>query len=166
MVTDTLVSIGVIAGVFGIKGEFKVDSLTDYDDRFDIGNEIYLGADKVEIVSSRKINAKRFILGLSSINDRDRAKGIPSGTLLGIPENQIKRLPEGKHYRFQLIGFEVLSFDNANIGYVTEIIETGANDVFVVATTENTEVLVPNNPEIVKIDSENKIIYVHRIEEI
>ena len=63
MVTDTLVSIGGIAGVFGIKGEFKIDSLTDYDDRFDIGNEIYLGADKVAIVSSRKINAKRFILG-------------------------------------------------------------------------------------------------------
>ena len=51
MVSDTLVSIGVIAGVFGIKGEFKVDSLTDYDDRFDIGNEIYLGIEKVDFLS-------------------------------------------------------------------------------------------------------------------
>ena len=166
MVTNTLVSIGVIAGVFGIKGEFKVDSLTDYDDRFDIGNEIYLGAEKVEIIRSRKINPRRFILGLSSINDRTEAMGIPSGTLLGIPENQLKRLPDGGHYRFQLIGFEVWSFEKARIGYVSEIIETGANDVFVVTTTENTELLVPNTPEMVKIDAGNKLIFVHMIEEI
>ena len=166
MVTDTLVSIGVIAGVFGIKGEFKVDSLTDYDDRFDIGNEIYLGAEKVEIIRSRKINPRRFILGLSSINDRSEAMGIPSGTLLGIPENQLKQLPEGEHYRFQLIGFEVWSFEKTRIGYVSEIIETGANDVFVVPTTENTELLVPTTPEMVKIDAGNKLIFVHMIEEI
>jgi len=166
MVSDTLVSIGVIAGVFGIKGEFKVDSLTDYDDRFDIGNEIYLGIEKVEIIRSRKISPRRFILGLSSINDRNRAMEIPSGTLLGIPENQLKRLPDGKHYRFQLIGLEVLSFDKTSIGYVTEIIETGANDVFVVTTTENTEILVPNTPEMVKIDAENNLIFVNLVEEI
>tara|TARA_B100001750_G_C15431821_1_gene558676 strand:- start:655 stop:1155 length:501 start_codon:yes stop_codon:yes gene_type:complete len=166
MVTDTLVSIGIIAGVFGTKGEFKVDSLTDYDDRFDVGNEIYLGAEKVEIIRSRKINPRRFILGLSSINDRSEAMGIPSGTLLGIPENQLKELPDGEHYRFQLIGFEVRSFDKTRIGYVSEIIETGANDVFVVTTTENSELLVPNTPEMVKIDAENKLIFVNTIEEI
>ena len=59
-----------------------------------------------------------------------------------------------------------MSFEKSRIGYVSEIIETGANDVFVVTTTENTELLVPNTPEMVKIDAENELIFVHMIEEI
>lgn len=166
MLDKTLVSIGIVAGVFGIKGELKIDSLTDYDDRFDIDNEIYLGDQKVTIKSSRRVNKSRFIIGLSSIVSRDIAMGIPSGTLLGIDETQIKELPEGEHYRFQLIDFSVLSTDGERIGYVSEIIETGANDVFVVKTIHDSEILIPNAPEIVKIDSNNKTIVVDMIEEI
>ena len=166
MLSETLVSIGIVTGVFGIRGELKVDSLTDYDDRFDIDNEIYLGSQKVMIQSSRRLNKSRFIIGVSSIDNRTLAMGIPSGTLLGIDENQLKKLPEGKHYRFQLIDFDVLSTDGERIGHVSEIIETGANDVFVVKTIDDLEILIPNTPEMVKIDSSSETILVDMLKEV
>ena len=147
MLSEKLVSIGIVIGVFGVRGELKVDSLTDYDDRFDIDNEIYLGSQKVTIQSSRQVNKSRFIVGLSSIDNRSLAMEIPSGTLLGIDETQVKQLPDGKHYRFQLIDFDVMSKDGERIGYVNEIIETGANDVFVIKTANDLEILIPNTPE-------------------
>jgi 16S rRNA processing protein RimM len=166
MLSKTLVSIGIVTGVFGIRGELKVDSLTDYDDRFDIDNEIYLGSQKVIIQSSRRLNKSRFIIGVSSIDNRTLAMAIPSGTLLGIDENQLKELPEGKHYRFELIDFDVLSTDGERIGRVSEIIETGANDVFVVKTKDDLEILIPNAPEMVKIDSSSQTILVDMLKEV
>jgi 16S rRNA processing protein RimM len=87
-------------------------------------------------------------LRLSGIDDREAAAEL-GGRLLSIPESELEPLPEGQYYRFQLIGLSVVSRDGEELGRVTEVLSTGANDVYVVRG-ERGELLLPATDEVVR----------------
>jgi 16S rRNA processing protein RimM len=87
-------------------------------------------------------------LRLSGIEDREAAAEL-RGRLLAIAESELEPLPEGQYYRFQLIGLTVISTGGEELGRVTEVLSTGANDVYVVSGDRG-ELLLPATDEVVR----------------
>ena len=66
-----------------------------------------------------------------------------------MPERDLPPLPDGRYYRYQLLGMDVVGQDGAALGHIEDVIETGANDVFVVRD-EVGDLLLPAIDEVVK----------------
>ena len=74
-------------------------------------------------------------------------------------------LPKGQFYVHELIGFEVVDEEDGLIGKLTEILQTGANDVYVVTRPDASEVLLPVIPSVVlEIDADRRLIRVHLLD--
>jgi 16S rRNA processing protein RimM len=71
------------------------------------------------------------ILQLDGVADRDAAEQL-RGWLVQVPKTEAWKLPRGRYYWHQIVGLRVLTTDGEEIGTVAEILETGANDVYVV----------------------------------
>jgi 16S rRNA processing protein RimM len=85
---------------------------------------------------------------LDGVPDRDAAEAI-RGWLVQVPESEAWKLPRGRYYWHQIVGLRVVSTEGEEIGTVAEILETGANDVYVVKG-EGGERLIPAVKQIVK----------------
>ena len=74
--------------------------------------------------------------------------------------SDLPKLPEGEYYFHELIGLEAVNLKNEHVGTLTEILETGANDVYVIRRDDGTEELVPDIPQFIR----NIDIPEHRIQ--
>jgi 16S rRNA processing protein RimM len=103
---------------------------------------------------------KRYLLNLESINTRNDAEEFRDSILYLSFEDR-DPLPEGEYYDWQLLGMKVIA-DEEPLGKLEEIIETGANDVYVVRTESGDEVLLPAIDSVIKVvDLENNHMIVH-----
>lgn len=159
--------VGVISNTHGIKGEVKVFPTTDDKKRFDYLKKVILdtGKEKVELeVSNVKYFKNMVILkfkGYDNINDIEKYKG---KDLLVTRENAVP-LEEGEYFITDLIDLNVVDEDNNKIGILFDVMQTGANDVYVVKMNDGKELLLPAIDQcVLDIDLENKIIKVHIME--
>jgi len=135
------VAVGRVLGPFGLKGELRVQPLTDNPDRFLPKARLWAGQQPVTVADSRDAQGYVF-LTLKGFRDRasvDKFRHV----LLQVPEAELAPLPKGAYYRFQLVGLAVVARDGALLGTLDEIIETGANDVYRVHPAEGADVLLP-----------------------
>jgi 16S rRNA processing protein RimM len=88
------------------------------------------------------------ILKLGEVTDRDAAEGL-RGLLVQVPESEAWKLPRGRFYWHQILGLRVVTTAGDEIGTVAEILETGANDVYVVRG-DGGERLIPAITQVVK----------------
>lgn len=134
------VAVGRVLGAFGLKGELKVQSLTDNDDRFAPKSKLWAGQQPVSVATSRFAQGLVY-LTLKGFPDRDAVEPFRHA-MLQIPEDTLPPLEEGEYYRFQLIGLDVVDREGAPLGTLAEIIETGSNDVYRVHTPEGPGILL------------------------
>jgi len=159
-----LITIGKVLKPWGVKGEMKIESLTDFPERFKERGRIFLispaGKEFVCMVTSvRYANGVPF-LTLAGYDTPEKAKAL-NGWFVKIPQEEIVPLPEGSYYRFELIGMEVFSEEGDKLGTITDIFETGSNDVYVMKHG-NTEVYIPATREVVKqVDVAAKKMVIH-----
>lgn len=142
---EDLIAIGKIVGHFGYKGEVRVVPLTDFPERFKTLKHVYVnckGQTSSQRVETVKNHANGWRFKLSEINDKETAEKY-RGSLLQISENEVFSLPEGYYYYFQLQGLKVYDQQRGFLGELTDIIETGANDVYVVKSERYKEILIP-----------------------
>ncbi|KRL68405.1 ribosome maturation factor RimM [Companilactobacillus versmoldensis] len=162
--TDKLFRVGKIVNTHGIKGEVRVIAITDFpQERFSAGSKLFLktnnGTKEFTIESSRK--HKSFTLlkfkGYDNINDVEQYKNAELFTT-----DEVKpELADGEFMYNQIIGLKVVDQQLGEIGTVTEIMELGANDVWVVKSPKYDEVLVPYIKDVVKkVDLDKKTIQV------
>ena len=161
---DVLFRVGVISNTHGIRGEVKVYPTTDNVRRFDDLKEVILDTGKEQLilhVTSVKYFKNMVILKFKefdNINDIIPYKGMD---LLVTRENAIP-LEEGEYYIADIIGSKVITDEDKILGTLTDVLQTGANDVYVVKTKDGKEVLLPSIEEcILDRDIENKIVKVH-----
>lgn len=159
--------IGSITQTHGIRGEVKVFPMTDDPNRFKGAKGIILMAGKEEIVldvESARVQKNLVILkfkGIDNINDVEKYKGCG---LYVTKENRVP-LKEGEYFIADLIGAEVVTDDNEVLGQVTDVLQTGANDVYVVEKEGEAELLLPVIPEcVLSVDTEEKKVVVHLLE--
>ena len=161
---EELFRVGVISNTHGISGEVKVYPTTDNVRRFDDLKEVILDTGKEQLilhVTSVKYFKNMVILKFKefdNINDIIPYKGMD---LLVTRENAIP-LEEGEYYIADIIGSKVITDEDKILGTLTDVLQTGANDVYVVKTKDGKEVLLPSIEEcILDRDIENKIVKVH-----
>ena len=143
------VELGKIVGVWGVKGWIKLHSYTR--NRVDIAKystwylqEPRKKADPVAIsVINCREQAQGIVAQLDGVVDRDQAMAM-SGQTIFVKKADLPKLPDGEFYWQQLIGLEVAN-DTKNIGVVSSILETGANDVLVIKQEQDgqADVLIP-----------------------
>ena len=160
---EELFRVGVISNTHGIRGEVKVYPTTDNVRRFDDLKEVILDTGKEQLilhVTSVKYFKNMVILKFKefdNINDIIPYKGMD---LLVTRENAIP-LEEGEYYIADIIGSKVITDEDKILGTLTDVLQTGANDVYVVKTKDGKEVLLPSIEEcILDRDIENKIVKV------
>jgi 16S rRNA processing protein RimM len=118
----------------------KVHPLTDFQERFAAGATLRAGGARYAVRRSRAVGSM-LLLELEGIDSREAVESL-SGLLLEVPEDELPELPEGQYFRFQVLGLAVYDEAGRPLGHIEEIIETGANDVYVVRDTEG-ELLLP-----------------------
>ena len=137
--------IGIIAKAHGIQGEVVVDPTTDTPGRFDAGRVMAAafpsGAGRVLKVASVRPFQHRWLVRFEGIETRNDAETL-RGAELTIRRDQVAPLPEGRFYRFELVGLAAATPDGRALGRVEEVFSTGSNDVIVVRG-ERGEILVP-----------------------
>ena len=129
--------IGKIIAPLGTRGEVKMILLTEFPERFDAGSELTLRPPKGEPrpikVQSERLHKEGLALKLEGIDTRDDAEALRGAEFI-IDVDQLHELSSGKFYVFDLIGLRVVTDDGRECGEVTEVIESGANDVYVTST--------------------------------
>lgn len=161
---DNYLRVGIISSTHGIKGEVKVFPTSDNSKRFEDLKEVILdtGKEYMPLEITRVRYFKNLVIlkfkGIDNINDIEKYKGMD---LLVTRENALE-LKEDEYFIFDLIDSEVITEDGNKLGILTEILTTGANDVYVVNTDDNKEILLPAIKEcILDVDVSNKKITVH-----
>ncbi|HEY8173824.1 MAG TPA: ribosome maturation factor RimM, partial [Dehalococcoidia bacterium] len=156
---DGFIAIGRVLAPFGLKGELKIQSLTDNPERFAPRAKFWAGDQPVSVASSREAGGQLYVT-LKGFSDRSAVERFRHA-LLQIPEAALPALPEGEYYRFQLIGLNVVDRDGAPLGTLDEIIETGSNDVYRVRTPDGRDILVPALDDVVlSVDLDERRIMV------
>ena len=161
--------VGKIINTHGIKGEIKVDAYTDFpEERFSVGNQLLVGAKQDTLIRELTIETVRqqkqfYILKFkefSSINDV-----LPFVNLnLWISRAQQHELDENVFYYHQIIGCMVETTEEESLGIVSNILETGANDVWVIEREGKPNLLIPYIAEVVKkVDVEARLITIDLI---
>lgn len=135
------VAVGRVLGPFGLKGELRVQALSDNADRFKPKAKLWAGQQPVSVAMAREAQGHLY-LTFKGFPDRESVDKFRHA-LLQIPEAELPPLPEGEYYRFQLIGLTVVNREDEVLGTLDEIIETGANDVYRVHPAEGADLLLP-----------------------
>ena len=158
IVVPDKVVVGVVVGAWGKNGELKVRPLTDNSKRFSLGTRLIAGGSLLEILTL-KWNKKFVIVEFKGFNDREKSKTL-IGLKLEVSLDNVPDLPEGFYYHFQILDMEVWDKNGECLGVVTDILETGSNDVYVVKNT-NKEILIPAISNVVlDVNLEKGFIYV------
>ena len=163
---DDLLRVGVITTTHGIKGEVKVFPTTDDARRFDdlVGKEIFL-IYKKEAISLHVENVKYFknivILKFEEYNNINDVEMFRKCDLMVSRENAVK-LEEGEYFICDIIGADVVDEEERYIGKLGDVMETGANNVFIIELENGEEVLFPSIPDCIKkVDVENHKVIAH-----
>lgn len=165
MITDYF-KVGEIASTHGLKGDVKVFPTTDDINRFKGLKECVIRTKKRELaveVTNCKFVGKFAVLkfkGFDDINDVEQFKHCG----IYVAREDAVDLDEDEFYVADLIGVDVFDEDDNKIGILTEVIPTGANDVYTIQKSddENDTVLVPAIKDCIKsIDIENNRMVIH-----
>ena len=154
--------IGRVTKAHGVNGEVRVVPHTELPERFTWLDALYVGEKNPRRVGveSVRFHQNLVLLKLTGYDDRDTAETL-RGEWLQVPVEEGLPLEEGEYYLYQLIGLNVVSDAGEVLGQLSDVIETGANNVFVVSGTAG-ELLLPDIDEIVlNIDFEAGQMTVH-----
>jgi 16S rRNA processing protein RimM len=134
---NELVVVGRVRRPTGIDGTLLVEVYSGKPDRFAIGDTVNTGGRWYEIARTGKSgkSAKLKLVGVDSIEAADPFRGEELAVTAGsLPEN-----PPGVYYHYEILGIDVVTVDGRKLGTLTEIIETGSNDVFVVSPNQQAD---------------------------
>lgn len=160
---DDLVELGKISGVFGVKGWIKVHSFTDPREGivdYPCWQILQQGKWREIELEGGSRQAKTVIAKIKGIDERDEAM-LLMGAKIAIRLDQLDDLGENEYYWRDLEGLQVINTEGVDLGKVSQLMETGANDVMVVVEGDK-ERLIPFtvNHTVQKVDQDAGIITV------
>jgi 16S rRNA processing protein RimM len=135
--------IGKIRRPHGVDGEMMIDPYSESVDRFKPGNKVLVGEDHLpQVIRTRRSMDRAILITFKDIADPDQA-GLFRNKFIFILKDDLPVLPDGEYYHFDLVGMKVIDTDDQMLGVLTEVLETGANDVYVVKSENKEEILLP-----------------------
>lgn len=157
---ESLLQVGVVTSTHGLKGEVKVYPTTDDPTRFKSLKKVLLQGEETRITGVKFF--KQFvILKFEGIDEIDTAQKLKGQGLFVTREDAVP-LEQNEYFIADLIGLTVITEDGSVLGTVSDVLTTGANDVYVVKTDSGREVLLPAIREcILEISVEEGRMRVH-----
>ena len=159
--------VGKIVNTHGLKGEVKIVTWTDYPEVFEDLEYVFAKKKTEEIklnLKNIKYQKNNIIAKFSEINSIEEAE-IFKNCVLTAERDMLGELPEGVYYIADLIGCEVFSDEGENLGKISDVFNTGANDIYAVSAPQRKDMLIPVTDDTIKsVDIENKKVIVHLIE--
>ncbi len=161
---EQFLRVGVITTTHCLKGEVKVYPTTDSKERFLELDEVVLRTNRTELVLH--IEKVRFfkelvIVKFEEFNKIEDVEGFKQAELYVSRENAAP-LEEGEYYIGDLIGMSVITDRDEELGTLKDVMETGANDVYVIDTQKYGEVLIPAIKQcILEVDVQMNRMKVH-----
>lgn len=150
-VDEALLTIGRIVAAHGLRGEVKVALSTDRPEKIKDIRRVYLdGSETPTRVTAFRTagNDRQGLLKLQGVNDRDAAERL-RGTTLQIRGNQLPPPEDDAYFYYQILGLRAVDESGVQIGVVTEIIEAGEADVYVVTDGQSKQHLFPARHDVV-----------------
>lgn len=163
---EEFLQVGVISSTHGIRGEVKVFPTTDDPTRFKRLKKVLLdaGRERLELEVQSVKFFKQFVIvkfrGIDNINDIEKYKG----KSLLVPREEAVGLDEDEYYIADLIGMEVFT-EEGRFGVLKDVMETGANEVYIIDSDKHGEVLVPAIHDcILNVDVEEKVMKIRLLD--
>ena len=156
--------VGKLRKPHGVRGEMIMEVLTDFPERLAVGCTLYVGKDyhPLQVRSLRWHNTMMLVAfqGMTS----PEAVGEWRNAWVFVPAEDIPSLEDGEYYHHQLLGLAAITEEAERLGLVTDILETGSNDVLVVQPASGAEILLPFTDEVIQeINLEEGIIHVRML---
>ena len=163
---EDLLKVGVITTTHGVRGEVKVFPTTDPERFLDLEYVILDAGREMKKLEIRNVKFfKNLVIlkfnGIDNINDIEKYKG---KRLLVDREHAVK-LKKDEYFIADMIGMDVFTEDGELFGALKDVMETGANDVYIIEMSDGKEVLVPAIKQcILDVDIENRKMVIHLLE--
>ncbi len=163
------IRIGKIVNTQGLKGHIRVYPLTDYKERLEEVEYIYIENEKDTKFMIENIWYKNnlVILKLESFNNINDVERFKNRNIY-IDESQLRELPEDTYYIFELVGLEVYDLEDKYIGKIIDVLKQSAQDIYVIEYNTNESkktFMLPAVKEFVKsIDLEKNKVKIKLIE--
>lgn len=161
---EDLLRVGVITSTHGIAGEVNVFPTTDDPARFKVLKQCILKTDRETMeldVCGVKFHKNLVILKFKQFNNINQVEKFRQAELYVTRANAVP-LEEGEYFICDLIGLLVVDEDGKEIGHITDVIQTGANDVYEITSDDNKTYLFPVIKEcILNVDLEAGKVTAH-----
>ena len=165
---EVLVMVGRVRRPTGIDGTLLVEVYSGNTSRFSVGDLVIIGGTEHEIVRTG-VSGKSAKLKLGGVDTIEKADPF-RGEEVAVTADSLPDNPPGVYYHYEILGIDVVTVDGQQLGTLTEVIETGSNDVFVVShdvgeakrdSKSPGEILVPVlEGVIVNVDKENGVMII------
>lgn len=157
--------IGYLRRPHGVRGEIIMDLHTDFPDRIKAGRKVLIGEKHQPFtLGTVRAHGDGLLVGLRGVDTPEDA-GKYRNQWVYVKAAEVPPLAEGKHYKYELIGLEVLDENGSPLGRLVEILETGANDVYVVRDDSGGEILLPAIASVIlNVDMTQRSMKVHLLE--
>ncbi|MEA3326628.1 MAG: ribosome maturation factor RimM [Chloroflexota bacterium] len=142
--------LGKLRRAHGTLGEIPLELHTKMLELLSAGNIVYIGENhKPYTIEKTRWKQPFLLIKFEEISDRTAASQL-TNQLLYIKTTQLEPLPIGEFYYHELIGLNVLEDDGRFLGVLEEILETGANDVYLIRNSTGKETLIPATKDMVQ----------------
>ena len=158
-------TVGFIRRPHGLQGEMVMDLHTDFPERMKSGRKWLVGEEhRPHTLASVRPHQLGLLVRFKGIETPEQA-GQFRNQWVYIKASEAPKLPEGKIYQHELLGFKMVDENDQPLGELVEILETGANNVYVVRDEAGHEILLPAIPEVVlETDPARRVMRVHLLE--
>lgn len=142
-------SVGYLRRPHGVHGEIIMDLHTDFPERMKKGRKIFVGDEyKPMTIENARPHAKGMLVKFKGVETVEEA-GMYRNQWMFVKKKDAPALPKGQYYKHELYGLKVVDENETPLGVLTDIIETGANDVYVVRDDSGREILLPAIPSVI-----------------
>ena len=159
MESQEMIKVGRIVGTHGLKGMVKVEPLTDFPERFETAQKLKIGqgnAARELTLEKCTLHRGQLLMKFKEIETVEEAVKFRD-KFISVTSDELYPLPDGSYYQFQLIGMKVDDLEKGYLGQLIDILETGANDVYVVKSDVYGEILIPAIKQVIhEVDLTNK----------
>jgi 16S rRNA processing protein RimM len=158
-------TVGFLRRPHGVQGEIVMDLHTDFPERLKRGKKLLVGEERKSlIVEGVREHQKGVLIKFNGV-ETPEAAGQLRNQWVYVKASDVPPLPEGQIYKHELIGFQIVDESENLLGKLVEIIETGANDVYIVRDDSGHEILLPAIPSVIlDRDTARRLMRVHLLE--
>lgn len=157
--------VGRIVRPHGVRGEVGMKLMTDHPEHLLQVKTLHVGTNHQPYAVTRmRRHQTGMIIHLSGLTDRDMAETLRE-QFVHVHIDDAVPLEDGEYYLFQIEGIQVVAEDGESLGHLSGLLETGANDVYVITTPDGGELLLPVIPDVIKkVDVPAGVMTVHLLD--